>query len=262
MPGLRELQAAFHARVLGTGTTVDACIRGDERAGAGERLAIYANAYRLRLREVLAKDFPVLAACMGEEAFCEMADAYLAAHPSRHASVRWFGHALADFLQGTSPWRGQRALAELARFEWAQGELCDAPDDVPVDSQVVAAIEPETWPAMRFSLRAAVRVLELRWNVAALVRDFNETGSAPAPERLPRTRAWLLWRGTDMLIRWRALEADERAALAALARGDTFGDICEELAAGGDATHAGLRAASLLKQWLSDTLIADVTITS
>ncbi|MDX1434840.1 MAG: DNA-binding domain-containing protein, partial [Gammaproteobacteria bacterium] len=254
MPGLRELQAAFHARVLGAATTIDTSIRADRRAGAGERLGIYVDAYRLRLREVLAKDYPVLAACLGEDDFGELAHAYLAAHPSHHPSVRWFGSALADFLARTPPWRERTALAELARFEWTQGEVCDARDAEPVAGEAVAAVAPERWPAMRFALRPAVRLLDLTCNAAAAVRSYNETGAAPALQCLPRPGTWLLWRGTDMMVRWRVLENDEREALAALAAGERFGEICARVAEHAGADQAGLRAASLLKQWLSDEL--------
>lgn len=260
MPGLRELQAALHARVLGIGTEVDGSIRGDARAAAEERLAVYVNAYHLRLAEVLGKDYPVLAARLGEAGFAGLARAYLAVHPSRHPSVRWFGHALGDFLGDTPPWRDQPALAELARFEWTQGELCDAADDEPVGAQAVAAIAPDAWPEMRFEARAAVRTLALTWSVAAAVRECLAGRSPPALEPLPRPRTWLLWRGSDMLVRWRALDEDERDALEILAAGGTFGEICARVTRCREADDAPLRAAGLLRQWISDEIIANVSI--
>lgn len=261
MPGLRELQEAFQARVLGgADDAIDARIRGDARADAAERLGIYVDAYRLRLAEVLCNDYPVLAACLGDPGFGDLARAYTDAHPSRHPSVRWFGHALAEFLRDTAPWRARPALAELARFEWTQGELSDADDDLSLDMHAVASIEPARWPAMRFTLRAAVRLVTLEHNVAAAVRDFNDDGALPALEALPCAGTWLMWRGDDMIIRWRALDEDECDALEVLAAGGDFEAICERVAARADADDAGQRAAGLLKQWLSDAVIAGVTV--
>ncbi|WP_163367521.1 HvfC/BufC N-terminal domain-containing protein, partial [Klebsiella aerogenes] len=65
---------------------------------AGPGLQVYRHAYRARLAEALADNYTVLARALGDEAFDALAQAYLAAHPSRHPSIRWFGAALADFM--------------------------------------------------------------------------------------------------------------------------------------------------------------------
>jgi hypothetical protein len=46
-------------------------------ADAAQRLRIYADAYRLRLVEVLGNDFPVTRDALGEEAFAGFAERYL-----------------------------------------------------------------------------------------------------------------------------------------------------------------------------------------
>ena len=77
-------------------------------------LGVYRDAYALRLIEVLTNDYPGLLAMTGPADFDRMARAYIAAHPSHHPSVRWFGARLADFLAGTAPYSGLAAAAEMA----------------------------------------------------------------------------------------------------------------------------------------------------
>jgi hypothetical protein len=66
-------------------------------------LGVHRDAYSLRLIEVLTDDFPGLMAMCGQADFDHVARAYIAAHPSHHPSVRWFGLRLADFMAATPP---------------------------------------------------------------------------------------------------------------------------------------------------------------
>ena len=67
-------------------------------ADAGHRLRIYADAYRLRLVEVLGNDFPATRDALGEEVFAAFVERYLHPHPSTRPSVRHLGSAFADWL--------------------------------------------------------------------------------------------------------------------------------------------------------------------
>ena len=67
------------------------------------RLSIYANAYRIRLREVLETDHEMSAWHLGDEQFAELADAYIGRHPFTFKSLRDIGRALPDFLRVQSP---------------------------------------------------------------------------------------------------------------------------------------------------------------
>ena len=58
---------------------------------ARSRLQIYANAYRTRLYEVLANDFPVLRTFLGDTSFEQLSDAYVRGYPSKSFTLRGFG---------------------------------------------------------------------------------------------------------------------------------------------------------------------------
>src|SRR5664279_4086210 len=84
---LEATQSALFSLITGRETGVAPAdpakfIVGDERAGADERVAVYAFMYRARLAEALESQFPRLAKLLGAEVFAELCDAYVDAHPS------------------------------------------------------------------------------------------------------------------------------------------------------------------------------------
>lgn len=223
-------------------------IDGRDATERAHRLRIYADAYRLRLVQVLAEDYPALRAALGAEAFGRLCTRYVYAHPSRHPSVRWFGAGLAAWLRDT----GQpEARVALARFEWAQGELFDAPDVSPCGVSALQAVPADAWPSLRLALVPALRLLDDVGNAPDRAVAVAEGHAAPRWRR--RRTTWLLWR-QDLDVHWRALPGDEARALAGVAAGATFADWCGGL--GGP--QPAWRAAGLLKRWLADGLIADI----
>jgi len=257
MTTLAELQARFHAFLLGRGRGIEDFTVGTARRPAGARLAVYANAYRLRLQEVLADDFPGLKALLGEAGFERLAGAYIDACPSNHPSVRWFGRFLADFLQDHAAGRDRPGLAEMAAFEWAQGEVLDAADSPCVAVEALGAVPPAAWPGMRLAFQHARRRLDLWWNVPPVWQELRAGGEPSCLERGETAVAWLLWR-RDLMVHWRSLEEDERYAIDAAASGVTFGEICEGLLARTGDDQVPLRAAGFLKRWAHDQLISRI----
>jgi len=93
MNALREQQLAFAAAVR-EGANVDALPK-PRINGEPALVGIYRHAYRARLVAALRDNHEVLALALGDEAFDAIAQAYIDAHPSRFASIRWFGDGLA-----------------------------------------------------------------------------------------------------------------------------------------------------------------------
>ncbi len=257
MSRLGELQSQFQSFLLGQGAGIERSIVSTETASGDERLAVYADAYRLRLLEVLTEDFPGVKGMLGAEAFEALGRAYIGAHPSTHPSVRWFGRHLARFLREAPAYHGRPALAEMAAFEWAQGEVIDAADSPTVSVDELAALPPASWPEMRIVFQRALRRLDLAWTVPAVWRAIDEGKPPPALERADPPLPWLFWR-REMEVHWRSLDDDERFALDAALAGSAFGAICEGLFERRGDADVPLRAAGFLKQWATDSLIAHI----
>jgi hypothetical protein len=247
MTALTALEQAFQGYVREREGEMPSHVVGTARAGARQRLAVYADAYRLRLTEVLGNDYPALRALAGAERFSALGEAYLAARPSRNFNARDFGNGFAAFLESQDS-----ALAELARLEWAMATVFDHADEPVADVAAAAAIAPERWGAMQVVTQAAQRLLALSFNTGE-IRQASDKGLAlPPVRRHAAPEHWLVWR-QDFEVYYRALAPDEAAALSAAHAGRSFAEICETLSPGEDTP---LRAAGLLRRWLEDGLVA------
>lgn len=249
MTALASLEQLFQSYVRERDGGMPAHVVG---ADSRQRLAVYADAYRLRLIEVLGNDYPALKTLAGTTAFSVLGEAYLAARPSRHFNARHFGAGFAAFLEDHDD-----AFAELARFEWAANTVFDCPDVAVADVTAAGAIAPEQWGDMRVVTHHAQQRLVHAFNTGELRQASDRVAPLPALQRLAAPECWLVWRKA-FEVYYRVLAADEAAALEAAQAGGTFGEICETLAGSGDG--APLRAAGLLRRWLDDGLVAQLTV--
>lgn len=82
-----------------------------------ERIEIYREAYRTRLRRSLREDFPRVARLVGEE-FDALASAFIAAFPPCSASLYAYSR---DFAYSRT--HREVMVSNAARFDWAEKEL-------------------------------------------------------------------------------------------------------------------------------------------
>jgi len=252
---LRELQRAFQARILTLNTGIEAELEGAQNADFDARLDAYVGGYRARLVEALGTTYPVLKMTLGDDEFDRQMRLYIDSIPSNHYSVRYYGGGIAEHVSTEDPGGRGTALSELARWEWTLADVFDAPDDAPLDVATLATVPPNAWPTVSFTLRATVRNLETRTNVVEWWRAANGLCESPGTLRSSAPTQWLLWRrGVKTLFR--SLDPVEAEALSAVRAGSTFGAVCERLAQYVGESEVALRAASLLRGWIAEELIA------
>jgi hypothetical protein len=244
------LQQAFQDYVLGPGAATAALLAAVREQGPADpaaRLAIYHRAYRARMHEALGEAYERTWTYIGDELFAQLAGAYLDAHPSTFTNLRWFGGDFPAFLARELP--EHPYVAELAAFEWTLGLAFDAPDAAEAHIDTLRVLAPQDWAALRFDLHPSVNLLPMRYNGAALWQALGEQREPPAPEATDQT--WLVWRRA-LQPHFRSLDPFEAQALAALARGATFGEICEAVCGGVDAVP---RIAACLRDWLASGML-------
>ncbi len=225
-----------------------------DRAAAARRLGVYVHAYGARLVEALGKDYEALRTLLGERAFEKTMLDFIAARPSRHRNLRWYGWALARFLARSPRTRARPLLAELAAFEWALGLAFDAADARTMTVEEVGRVPAESWPAMRFRLHPSVRRLELYGNAPAIWRAARDGKRLPRASRRRAPAPWLVWR-KGLMPFYRALPRDEAWALDAVSRGRNFAAICSGLRRFAGGKRAAQSGAPVLKTWQGDGLI-------
>ena len=87
MSALAEVQREFQDYLLRGDAAVMRHVVETVRVPASTRLGIYAGAYRSRLAEALASNYPVLATLLGEADFSVLAAEYIATHESPFFSI-------------------------------------------------------------------------------------------------------------------------------------------------------------------------------
>lgn len=252
MSTLAELQRDFQRHVMhGHERIVDA-VESTPDVPATTRLAIYSEAYRLRLTDALASTLPRLQQLLGAEEFARIASEYIDLCPSNYPSIRWFGDRLATLLERS--YRHQPWIAELARWEWAIAGSFDAADGEPIGVEALGTIAPEQWPALQFEFHPSVQVVRVKTNAPALFKALTDDTSPPQGSKLDEPQAWLIWREA-LTTQYRSLAADEAAALEHVRTGGTFESLCDTLCAWHEPEAVPMQAAGMLKRWIVEQLI-------
>jgi len=254
MTELARLQGEFQEYLLRATPGIEARVLGTARVPVETRLGIYAGAYGSRLIDALASSYPALAALLGEEGFRILGAEYVRAHDSPYFSIRNYGDALAEFLGEHADYAEVPVLAELARFEWTLCAVFDAADAQPLSAAALARVPPADWPGLRLAFHPSLRRLALRWNVPQLWKALTEGGERPELAVSAEPVEWLAWR-QDLASYFRSLAAGEAAALDAARSGESFGGLCELLAATHGVERAPAEAAALLAAWLGAGLV-------
>ncbi|PND39214.1 hypothetical protein C1O66_17905 [Paucibacter aquatile] len=250
-------------------------------------LSVYQQAYRARLISALRDNHEVLHRALGDAEFEALALAYLRAQPPRHASLRWWGDGLADFMaslpvagegSNEADMRQQKqqqgqvlphaALVDLARMDWALRMAFDAAESEALAAEDLRAVQPEAWPALRLRLRPGVQLLSLNWAVGPAWRRLRrEAQDLPAPEAGAEAEplappgfgphTCLVWRPLQE-TRWRTLAPLEGRLLQGLRSGCSFSDLCElaaeQLRDVEGADPAGV-VVGCLQGWLQERLL-------
>lgn len=240
---------------------LETLVRTDTRGAAATRLDIYANAYFFRILGVLEQDYPAVARHLGSDLFRDLVTSYLLVHPPRHASLRYAGLALADFLAGSEAAAGVRArapwAADLAAFEWARVDAFDATDGKILTRDDVATRSVETFGDLALRLGSWVVIRSFDHPVDALFEDERIGQGEPhdgCSTQSSQPTCLIVWRLDEKVVH-RRLDALEESALARVSLGASFGSLCE-FAAGkvGEEASPGV-AAGWLEQWLADGLL-------
>jgi hypothetical protein len=254
---LRLLQSEFQTHLLGEPSSIADAIADAPPLPVADRLGIYRNAYRVRLIEALDDTYPILHALLGDDVFSALGEEFVAAHPSVHRSIRWYGRELSEFLGQRPPYAEQPILAELAMLEWTLAEVFDAADAEPKPRAALSAVDASAWSELQFEFHPSLRRLHLHWNTAAVWQAMSRDETPPGPVCAEHPVPWLLWR-QNLQNYFRSLAADEAAALDSAMGGANFGEICEALAEWLPDDEIPMRAAGLLGIWADSGIIVGI----
>ncbi|MFJ1266964.1 DUF2063 domain-containing protein [Legionella lytica] len=259
MNELKQLQDQFHQFLLSGDNQIHHSIMQTEQVSTETRLAIYRDAYELRLIDSLAANFPCFYAYLGTEEFNQCARAYIREYPSSFHSIRWFGDNLAAFVRANYL---QAYLSELVDFEWKMTLVFDAAEAPVVSVADMAMVPPEAWADLQFTLHPSVQRPTYLWNSVSLWQALAHEQDLPELQQQTETSAWILWRTPELMIQFCSLSAAESWALDKLAQGASFGSLCEGLCQWVVEEEVGMHVASYLKSWIQRGLLSELLMCS
>ena len=214
---LDVLQQTFGAALFDSAhdAALSPLLKGDPR-----RVGIYRGNLHAHWTRALASAYPVLRQLVGGEFFDALARVYGREHPAVDPDLNRFGAALPDFLAGFTPAADHPYLPDVARLEWCVHEAWFA-SDVATPAATLAGLAPDAFEAARAVLHPSLRLHASPWATVALWRA-HQAGGPDFPDDLhARTHALVLRPRFDVTVE--VIDAADHAALACLARGDTFG---------------------------------------
>lgn len=262
MLDLAQLQSEFQSYLIGdkNSTTFSTRIIDDAKVGVNRRLAIYFDAYRLRIIEALATAYPKLKALLGDDLFNRIAREYIDEFPSTYQNMRWVSGNMREHLLYSIP--EHPIAAEMAVFEWSLSLTFDAEDVAELSLQDLAEIPPEHWNALQLKFQPAIQIVRLRWNIIPIWKALDADEAPPALLQDSIYTSWLIWR-RDFSSQFRSMGEMEAIALHMAMTGATFEKVCESLEgqeAETTSEEAMTIAAQYMAGWLQSGMIVSFTL--
>jgi len=249
MSTLKTRQQEMMAWLSGQNNSIAEHIAAQGGVTVEQRLQIYQNAYRIRLRETIDTDHPELGRYLGDELYNAMVDGYINHYPSSFTSLRQFADRLPEFLANTAPFSGYPQLAELARFERMLLAAFDAADSPRATIEELNQHPPQTWPELRFQFHPSVQIFSTGYNVVQIWQTLRgESGEPPAPQAT--TCHWVLWRNKERLTEFCSVSPLELEMLRCFLAGESLMQVAEFPAAEMPEDEAGSYLLNTLHQWL------------
>ncbi len=242
---LLDLQREFRSAVLGRPFNIEARLAGKCANG----LAVYRNAYRLRLRDCLRETYEKSWAWLGDARFDAAIDRYVSANRPRSWTLADFGEGVADAF--AVDLQDDPEASELAWLDWAMRRAFDGADVVPLRAAQSHAIDWDL-AALQFAPTLALRAVAT--NSGAIWAAISEGNTPPEVEMLPSAAALCVWR-KDLSPRFRTIQGAELQALRLALAGAPFGEICRLVAAGRSDADAVAGLGQILARWIEDAML-------
>lgn len=233
---LQFAQLRLQESILLRDTDSDDCglwIRGKEGFKPAAQLAVYRNAYRYRLFDVTAVDYPLLKQYLGVRTFDGLIKRYVEQTSSRHFNIGRYASHLPKFVAE------QLTLDvfayELATFENALVQMHDPEETVALTPEHLAAITADLIMASVLAPRLALQLFAFTYPVndyyIAVYEADNQADAAAPPLRPEPSQSYVVvFRHEDVVWRMELAE-NEHWLLEKLFAGTPINQALEDLQA-------------------------------
>ena len=202
----------------------DAWIRAKTQFTATAQLAVYINAYRYRLYDVVAEDYPALKHYLGVQKFETLIRDFVNTAQSNHFNVARYTAKLPELL-ATHPLHDPFA-SELARLENTLAQLFDAEETIALEPSHLAGMTPDSLMKSVLQPRAALQLFAFTYPVNRYYLAVMDEEAPPPPT--PEKTFLAVFRHEDVM--WRMdLGEHEYRLLQKLFAGMTIGEALDTL---------------------------------
>lgn len=223
----------------------DTWIRAKEKFAPAEQLAVYVNAYRFRLYDVTAEDYPVLKHYLGEHDFDHLIKDFVNTAHSNHFNVGRYAAHLPDFLAKHE--LASDFAVELATLENAISQLADPEETTPLTPEHLSGVTPETLMETVLYPRKALQLFAFEYPVNHFYRAVKDEQSPVSP--LPEQSFVAVFRHEDTV--WRMdLEALEYDLLSKLFAGAAIGVALADVD-----ESAAVKLSEYFSRWMRNGLL-------
>ncbi len=254
---LNQRQQQMMDALLGKSDRIAEHIVGDENLNSEQRLSIYKTGYKLRLREVIDNDHPVLGSYLGDELFEQMVEGYIGARPSQFRSLRYYCDPLPEYLRSDSFFSQYPHIAELARFERYLLSSFDAPDSETVTQSSLQQLPAEQWPQLQLRFHPSLQLFTSEYNVVEIWQSIKAERIPPDPEQQPVS--WAVWRNRERLTEFSSVDRLEYQLLCLFLQGENFSAAAEITAIQVGEEHAAENLLMMLLGWLERGWVSQLT---
>lgn len=259
MSDLARLQQQFVAFLRGKPSNFPTRISDQPPVATKLRLDIYQNAYRMRLRETIDNDHPVLGTYLGDDIYDNLVEQYIRLFPSKVKSLRYFCDGIPQLLAEQPPFSAYPILSSLAAFERILLSAFDAKDSLVIGINQLASVPTEQWPDIKLSFHPSVRIFEEKINAVETWQALKSEITPPTPLARELSAYWLVWRNQERLTEFKHMDAAEFVLLRHFQGGGDFTIGCEMLSEYIPIDDVPMRTVQFLQAWLTAGLITQIT---
>lgn len=257
MPLLEAQTHLQYAIMLGKSfdSQPDAWIRGKEQFPPQEQLDVYINAYRWRLQDAVAEDYPVLKTYLGEARFAALIKDFVESEHSEHFNIGRYALKLSDFTKNYFP--QDRFAHELCLLETAISQLTDPEETEALTPERLQHLTPDALLASTLKPRTALQLRAFSYPVNAYYRAINP---AQTPVPPPVEASYLaVFRHDDIV--WRMdLDEQEYRMLEMLFGGCSIGEALNKLMQAFPQEEAALseKLSGWFARWMRNHLLSNI----
>ncbi len=220
------------------------------------RIRIYRNNFTTGLSEALAAVFAVTLRLVGEDFFRQTTRHYVRAVRSTSGDVHRYGDAFPEFLARLPALADYPYLGDVARLEWAYHSVFHTALAAPLDLAALGGVAPADYPALRFRLQPAARLIASPYPVLRIWQVNLDGWPGERSVRLDEGPARLLVMRRPDAVTLEPLSAGDFRVLEHLSRGATLADAHTA----GVAADAGFDLGAALRRCVRGGVLVDFAV--